>query len=113
MPTLMYLPPGGKARRGFLKRGLFGGALLALGGAGFLATRETKTVPLPQGGLRVLSEKEFAVVSAICARCLPPRKGFPPQDELSVAEGFDGVLAGADEGVQKELKQLLGLFENG
>ncbi|MFL5319558.1 MAG: gluconate 2-dehydrogenase subunit 3 family protein [Myxococcaceae bacterium] len=113
MPTLMYLPPGGKARRGFLRKGLFGGALLALGGAGFLATRSTKSVPLPQGGLKVLSESEFAVVSAICARCLPPRKNFPPQDELSVPEGFDAVLSRADEGVQKELKQLIGLFENG
>lgn len=112
MPTLMYLPPEGKRRRGFLKKGLLGGALLALGGAGFLASRGGKKVPLPPGGLSTLSESEYAVMAAICARCVPPRKGFPSQEELGLAQACDKVLARADKGVQKEVKQLLGLFEN-
>ncbi len=49
----MYLPPRGakQSRRGFLKKGLFGGALLALGGGGYLATRSSAQLPLPAEGL--------------------------------------------------------------
>lgn len=112
MSELMYLPPGGKKRRSFLKRGLFGGALLLLGGAGFLATRGTKTIPLPKNGLKVLSEREYAVMAAIAARMVRPRKNFPTVEEVSLAEACDLVIARADSGVQKELKQLIGLFEN-
>lgn len=116
MPELMYLPPGGSRRRGsrrsFLKTGFWGGVLLALGGAGFLATRGTKLIPLPKAGLKVLSEKEYAVMAAIAARVVRPRTNFPSVEEVSLAEACDLVIARADGGVQKELKQLLGLFEN-
>lgn len=115
MPELMYLPPGGsgrRSRRSFLKTGLFGGVLLAIGGAGFLATRSTRTVPLPKAGLKVLSEDEYAVMAAIAARIVVPRKNFPTVDEVFLAEGCDLVIARASIGVQQELKQLLGLFDN-
>ena len=112
MADLMYLPPGGKQRRSVLKRGLFGGALLMLGGAGFLATRGTQAVPLPKGGLKVLSEREFAVITAIAARMVRPRANFPTVEEVSLAEACDLVLARADSSVQKEIKELLMVFEN-
>lgn len=112
MSALMYLPPGGRKRRSFLKKGLFGGALLLIGGAGFLATRGTKLLPLPKNGLKVLSEKEYAVMAAIALRMVRPRKNFPTVEEVSLAEACDLVISRADAGVQKELKQLIGLFEN-
>ena len=53
------------SRRSLLKKGLFGGAVLAVGGAGFLASRGTKRVALPPEGLKVLSEDEYAVVKLV------------------------------------------------
>ena len=65
----MYLPPRGapNSRRGFLKKGLFGGLLLALGGGGFLATRRGAQVLIPPG-LQVLNAAEYAVMWAIVQR---------------------------------------------
>ncbi len=110
----MYLPPpGGKpSRRGVLKKGLWGGALLTLGGFGALFFRKSVEVPLPPGGLQVLSAREYAVLVVLAQRLLPKRAGAPTVDELGVAATCDSVLAQADATSQKEFKQLLGLFEN-
>jgi hypothetical protein len=113
MAMKMYLPPPGQSRRGFLKKGLFGGAVLALGGAGFFATRPTRLVGMPQEGLLTFDEKEYAVVHAIAARMVPARPGFPTIDEVRVAFNADRVLQRADAGARGEVKQLIGLFENG
>jgi hypothetical protein len=111
----MYLPPPGKksSRRKLLKRGLFGGALLAIGGSGFLASRSTVNVDLPPEGLKVLSPREFAVLWTVAERLIPPKAGFPSVSDLRVAFQCDRVLVHADETAQKELKQLLLLMENG
>jgi hypothetical protein len=108
----MYLPPAGRARRGFLRRGLWGGALLALGGGGYLALRPSRKVPLPVEGLLALSDREYAVVQALAERLVPVRNGFASVDQVRAAYNVDRVLARADAGVRKEVKQLLGLFEN-
>lgn len=110
----MYLPPpGGKpSRRGVLQKGLFGGALLALGGAGALFFRKSVDVPAPEGGLQVLTLREYAVLVVLAQRFLPKRAGSPTVDELGLAATCDGVLAQVDPSSQKEFKQLLGLFEN-
>lgn len=107
----MYLPPPGQSRRGFLKRGIFGGALLALGG-GFLAFRASKRVPLPPEGLLALDETEYAVATAIGDRMIRPWAGFPSAETVRVAFNVDRILARADAGVRAESKQLLKLFEN-
>jgi len=109
----MRSPPDLTTRRSVLKKGLLGGALLALGGAGLLATRGTRRVPLPKEPLTVLSADEFAVVHAIAERVLAPRPGAPTVDQLNVGYTVDVILSRAGEDVRKELKQLLGLFENG
>jgi Gluconate 2-dehydrogenase subunit 3 len=110
---LMHLPPpGGSSRRTFLRRGLFGGALLSLGGAGLLAARQGTPVALPPEGLLVLGPREYAVVHAIARHALPDRAGFPSADEARVAFHVDRVLARALPDVADEVKQLLGLFDN-
>lgn len=110
----MYLPPRGSrpSRRGFLKKGLFGSALLALGGAGFLATRPSAEVTLPAEGLLVLTAREFAVLQVLAARFVPARTGFPSVDEIRVAFNCDRILSQVDDTALRELKQLLLLFEN-
>jgi hypothetical protein len=109
----MYLPPPGQksSRRSVLKKGFFGALLLALGGAGFLAFRRGPTVRVPPG-LLVLDEREYAVVSALVARLIPRRQGFPAAEDLDTAAGVDKVLAMEDDTARREVKQLLMLFEN-
>jgi len=101
------------SRRSLLKRGLLGGSLLALGGMGFLALRGGRAVPLPPEGLRVFSPREYAVLDAVARRLVRPRKGWPTVDELGVALAADRIAERTEKSAQKELKQLLGLFENG
>ncbi len=99
-------------RRSLIKRGIFGGALLALGGAGGLALRRGASVTLPQGGLKVLGAREYAVLEAIARRLVTPAPGAPTPDELEVAAGCDRVLDRTDETSQVEVRQLLELFDN-
>jgi len=110
----MYIPPPGEkpSRRSVLKRGLIGGVLLAVGGGSWLFTRKSALVPLPKDGLQVLSEQEYAVVHALVGRFHPQRPGYPDASTLHVSEVCDRILAKADVTAQKELKQLLMLFEN-
>jgi hypothetical protein len=110
----MYLPPPGAkpTRRGVLRKGLIGGALLALGGGGFLFTRKSVEVDLPADGLLVLTPKELAVVTALAWRLIPRRDGFPDVEALQVARGCDRILALVDATALTETKQLLLLLEN-
>jgi len=107
------LPGTELSRRSLLKRGLLGGSLLALGGLGFLALRGGRLVPVPPDGLRVFSPREFAVLDAVAHRLVRPRAGWPTVEELGVALAADRIAERTEPSAQKELKQLLGLFENG
>lgn len=113
-PTLP--PPRGYAartsRRTLLVRGVFGGALLLMGGAGFLLSRGTRRVKLPAEPLSVLDQDEYAVVHAIAGRVIAPAPDAPTLDELNVAWQVDQLLTRVDPAAQKEVKQLLGLFES-
>jgi hypothetical protein len=100
-------------RRKLLQRGLFGGALLTLGGAGFLMARHGPLVGLPADGLKALSQREYTVVDAIARRMIPDAPGLPSVADVGVAERVDGIAARMDPSALTELKQLLGLFENG
>lgn len=110
----MYLPPPGAkpTRRGVLKKGLLGGVLLAVGGSVFLATRKSVQVELPSDGLRELTPREFAVVTALAWRLLPKRDGFPSVDAVEVGKNADRIVALLDPSAIKETKQLLMLLEN-
>ncbi|HUM10077.1 MAG TPA: gluconate 2-dehydrogenase subunit 3 family protein [Myxococcaceae bacterium] len=105
--------PVSLSRRSLIKRGLVGGALLAAGGAGFLALRGGLPVTLPPDGLLVFSPAQFAVLDAVARRMVRPRPGWPTVDEVGVARAADRIAARVEPSAQKELKQLLGLFENG
>jgi hypothetical protein len=106
----MYLPPPGKnGRRSFLKRGLFGGLLLAVGGGSLLAFRRSAVATLPEG-LKVLDAREYALVESLVRRFIPNRVGFPSSDGTSRA--VDNILSMVDDSARMELKQLFMLFEN-
>ncbi|MFZ5470182.1 MAG: gluconate 2-dehydrogenase subunit 3 family protein [Myxococcota bacterium] len=112
MAMNIYIPPPGHSRRSFLRRGLVGGALLALGGGGFLASRRTALVPLPVEGLLVLDATEYAVVHALATRFIVPQEGWPTIADVGVPLAVDRLLALAPTDARAELRQLLGLFEN-
>lgn len=101
-----------QGRRSFLKKGIFGGFLLALGGAGFLASRRSRLLPPPAQGLLILDATEYAVLTSIAARMVPGGEGFPKVQEVDVGVIADQILARSDPAVAKEVKQLLNLFEN-
>lgn len=108
----MYLPPKGEPpRRGFLKKGLFGGLLLALGGGGWLFTRKGNPVPVPEG-IQNLSPSEYAVMWALVQRFVPTREGFPSADSMQTGLACDRVIGLMEEVTRGEIKQLLMLFEN-
>jgi Gluconate 2-dehydrogenase subunit 3 len=108
----IYIPPRGESRRGLLSKGLFGGALLLLGGGGALFARGGKSVALPPEGLLVLDARQYATIAAIADRLLPAAPDFPSAEALRIAFKFDRVISTHEPSAQGELKQLLGLFEN-
>src|SRR5262244_777148 len=112
MRTVDQPTPWGVGRRGFLKKGIFGGAILALGGAGFLVSRRSRTIPLPPEGLKVLDATEYAVLTAIASRLVPGGEGFPSIAEVGVGLNADEILARTEPAAAAEVKQLLKLFEN-
>jgi hypothetical protein len=101
----------GHSRRSVLKRGLFGGAFLVLGGGG-LALRRTVLLEAPKDSLSVLTLREYSILHAIAHRLIPPRQDFPSIDTVNTVVNADRILARVDEGGRAELRQLMGLFEN-
>jgi hypothetical protein len=95
-------------RRVFLKRTLLGGAALTLAGAVPLALRRTRLLPLPAEPLRFFSPKEYSVFAAVADRVVSPLSAR----ELRVAEKTDTLMAAADPDSQRDLRQLLALFDN-
>jgi hypothetical protein len=101
-------------RRVFLKRGLLGGALLALGGAG-LALQPSARIAEPVAPLRVLDDRQFQVVIAVAARILAfgdEGAHTVKPDPVAVAHGVDEMLSHAGPEVQSDLGNVLRLLEN-
>ena len=95
------------SRRSFLKKGLFGGLLLALGGGG-LALYPSGHVASPTAPLLVLSEASFQVLVAVAARMVTA-KGADP---VAIAHTIDRTLTGTLPESQVDVNKLLGLLEN-
>jgi hypothetical protein len=95
-------------RRTFLRRGLLGGAVLALGGVG-LTLLPTAHLADPRGPLSVLDAREFQVLVAVAQRMLA---GVPEVDPVRVAGEVDLAITRAHPEARTELKTLLWLFEN-
>jgi hypothetical protein len=93
-------------RRTFLKRGLAGAAVLALGG-GTLALLPTKNVGAPLKALAVLEPRSFQVLVAFARRVVPASI-----DASVVAQGADDLLRRTPPESQADVNKLLGLFEN-
>ncbi len=101
-----------ETRRGFLRKGLFGGALLALGGTAFLTLRRTLRAAQPRNPLLVLSSDEYAIFAAVAARVVAVDGDSPPTDEVDVAGRADAAMALWADGAQIDFRRLLRLFEN-
>jgi hypothetical protein len=92
-------------RRGFLVRGLVGGALLGTAG---LALWPTRGGPRSRRALKVLDERRFTVLCAVAARTVTA----PNADPVEIAHRVDETLSRATPEAQNDFRQLLLLVEN-
>jgi hypothetical protein len=60
----------------------------------------------------VLGPREYATLQALARRAFPGRPGWPDADTARVAFTADRLLARGDASVAKEVRELLGLFDN-
>ena len=103
-------------RRGFLKKGLLGGALLFFGGGLPIALRSTRRGAASRPSLELLTPDEHAVMAAIAARIVPgdgAGPAWPSAEALDCAGKIDALMAQTHPRVGAEFRQLLNLFENG
>ncbi|BDG10324.1 gluconate 2-dehydrogenase subunit 3 family protein [Anaeromyxobacter paludicola] len=108
----ILMPGELESRRSFIKKGLLGAALLAAGGGVWLGTRRTHPEPALKGPFQVLTDAEATVILAIADRLVPPRRGFPRPLDVGVPGKVDAIAAMAHPAVQREIRQLIGLFES-
>jgi hypothetical protein len=99
-------------RRGFLRKGVVGGALLALGGSSFLILRRTLRAAEPRDPLFVLSPDEYAIFAAVAARVVAVDGDAPSTADVDVAGRADAAMVPWAPSVQIEFRRLLRLFEN-
>ncbi len=107
--------PVNRDRRQLLKRGVFGGALLLVGGGGALALRSTLVRRQPPHPLKLLTVDQHAVLAAVAARFAPgdgAAATWPTADALDCAGKVDALMATVHPAVGAEFRQLLGLFES-
>ncbi len=93
-------------RRQFIQRGLLGGLLLGLAGAG-LALWPSERRFKPVDRLLHLSDRAFQVLVAIAARVVPEAK-----DPRFIVHRIDRSLGDLPPEARSELEQLLTLFDN-
>ena len=102
------------SRRGFLKKGLVGGAILAGGGVLALMGAPGKRARAPHGKLAALSPYEYAIFAAAAAR-LAPGDGaaeWPTAEALQTGDKLDRLLAELHPGATRDFKRLLHVFES-
>lgn len=99
------------SRRGFLKVGVLGTAVAAVGGIG-LALRGPDARKTP-GDLQVFNAKEYAILAALAQVICPPHgKSLPGANAIDVAAKADALLAPMNGAIQKEFKILVNVFDN-
>jgi hypothetical protein len=95
-------------RRSFLKVGVFGGLLLAIGGGLAIGLRPGDRSVRPTRALNVISEAAFPVLVAVAARVTRGTSASP----IEIAQRVDEALRFAPRQSQKDLDQVLKLLEN-
>ena len=95
-------------RRGFLKLGLFGSSLLALGGAG-LSLWPSDERHRPRKTLQRIEAARFAVLAQVAARVVP----LVGADPIAIAHAVDESIALGPEESAADFNKLLGLLESG
>src|SRR4051812_30027345 len=92
-------------RRTFLRRGLWGSAILALSGVG-LASWPSLLERRPRQPLKLVDERGFAVLAAVAARTVRA----PGADPIAIAHAVDDTLSRTPPEAQKEFCQLLAVL---
>ncbi len=103
-------------RRSLLKKGIFGAALLLIGGAVPIALRGGLDRARPRAALKLFTAHEYAIFAAIAARIVPgdgADAAWPTAEALDCAGKADALMAKSHPTVGAELRQLLRLFESG
>lgn len=95
-------------RRTFIRRGLVGGLLLAVGGAVGLGVWPPERRAQPRRPLRALDPRQFAVLAAIAARTVQA----PTADPVEIAHRVDVQMSLACPEVRADFGKLLLLFDN-
>lgn len=95
-------------RRVFIKRGLLGGAALAIFGGGYLAVRRGEYPDAPPRNLRVLDEVSFWVLVAVAERVAPVERS----GAMTLAHEVDVAMSVNNPGAQRDFVRALYLLEN-
>ena len=95
-------------RRTFIRRGLWGGLLLAVGGSVGLATWPTERRYKARRGLEAVNERQFAILAAVAARMV----GAPKADPVEIAHRVDATVALGPPEAKADFGKLLLLLEN-
>ena len=99
-----------QTRRSLIQRGLIGGALLFVSGGAFWFRRSL--VESGQPDLSGLKAGQRDVLRAMARRILVVAAGAPSVDEVDVVGRCEAELKLLDSQSQKELLQVVGLFES-
>lgn len=95
-------------RRTFIRRGIFGGLLLAVGGSVGLAVWPTDRMARPRRPLRALDERQFSILATVAGRMVQA----PGADPVEIAHRVDAQMATAYPEVRADFGKLLLLLEN-
>jgi Gluconate 2-dehydrogenase subunit 3 len=99
-------------RRQLVKRGTVGSLLLLVAGGGVSFFWPTRRRGGPSG-LSVFDETEASILAAVADVVLAIEPGAPSAESVGVVGRVDALLARSPADVQRELRRLLRLFENG
>lgn len=95
-------------RRTFIRRGLFGGLLLAVGGSVGLVAWPSDERLRARKPLRALDSRQFAILAAVAGRMVRA----PGADPITIAERVDAQMATATPEGRADFGKLLLLFDN-
>lgn len=95
-------------RRTFLKRGLLGGALLAVGGGTTLALRRSRIRYRAVAPVYVLDEQAFNIMATVVSRVMIAEGA----NNIEITHTIDQALARAVPEAQHDVIQLLHLLDN-